>query len=181
MASSTLSAEGCTYLFDIAIELCPAILAKVQTSQPDSPKRVRNLCRKLYKTNGRTLLALMAFLCCFFTVDGSTCPLFVGAGQTQPSAGFSAASHRRSRNERRRTREILRFLRRWQNVLAVALPRLQLELRSAVEFSPFHCKVKDAAQDSQARIDRTGQQRRPAESLCPDLRGEVRDVLARDL
>jgi hypothetical protein len=33
--------------------------------------------------NGRTLLSLIAFRCCFFSVDGSTCPLFVGAGLSQ--------------------------------------------------------------------------------------------------
>src|SRR5262250_2913716 len=44
IASKTLSAEGCTYRLDIAMS-CAQIRARVQTSQPDSPSRVRNVLR----------------------------------------------------------------------------------------------------------------------------------------
>ena len=43
-ALRTASSDGWTYRVDIPTELCPAILAKVQASQPDSPNRVRNVC-----------------------------------------------------------------------------------------------------------------------------------------
>src|ERR1700674_1175414 len=78
-------------------EVCPAILASVQASQPLSPSRVRNVWRRLYRTNGGTLLCRRAFLCCFFSVDDSTCPLRVPADQTQPSRGFPVAFHRDSK------------------------------------------------------------------------------------
>ena len=102
MASRTFSAEGWTYRIDWEIELWPAIRARVHTSQPDAPKRVRNVCLALYKTNGLTLLTRRAFLCCFLKVDGSTCPLIVSAGHIQPSSGLLAASHWRSRMTRTR-------------------------------------------------------------------------------
>jgi hypothetical protein len=38
-----------------------------------------------------------AALCCFLTLEGSTCPLRVGAGQIQPSTGLFARSHKVSR------------------------------------------------------------------------------------
>src|ERR1035437_3555289 len=41
--------------------------------------------------------------------------------------------------------------------------------------------MQDAAQDSQARVDRACLQRLPAESLCSDLCREARDVLACNL
>ena len=63
------------------MELCPAIRASVQASQPDSPSRVRNVCRKEYRTNGRTpfcsILAASfatvtnAPLCCFLRLGYS--------------------------------------------------------------------------------------------------------------
>jgi len=52
------------YREEMPIELCPAIRANVHTSQPDSPSRVRNVCRSEYSTNGRT-----GFRLCF----GVTC------------------------------------------------------------------------------------------------------------
>jgi hypothetical protein len=36
------------------IELCPAIRARVHASQPDAPRRVRNVCRPSYSKNGTT-------------------------------------------------------------------------------------------------------------------------------
>ena len=46
-AAKIASSDGCTYLADIVIELCPAILASVQVSQPLCPSRVRNVWRRL--------------------------------------------------------------------------------------------------------------------------------------
>ena len=79
------------------MELCPAMRANVQASQPDSPSRVRNVWRRLYNTNGRTPASRRAFLCCFLRLDGSTCPLDVGAVQIQPSRGLATRSQRFSR------------------------------------------------------------------------------------
>src|SRR5712692_24272 len=78
----------------MATELCPAIRARVHTSQPDAPRRVRKVWRRLYSTNLRTFETLSALACCFFKLDGSTWPLLVGAGHTQPSRGLPAASQR---------------------------------------------------------------------------------------
>jgi hypothetical protein len=50
-------------------KLCPAIRARVQTSRPDSPSRVQKVCRRLYRTNARTVDSVRALLCCFFTVE----------------------------------------------------------------------------------------------------------------
>src|ERR1017187_6675986 len=71
--------------------------ASVQASQPDSPSRVRNVCRIEYSTKGRTFDSLTALLCCFFRLDASMCPLKVGAIHTQHSNGRPAASQRVSR------------------------------------------------------------------------------------
>jgi hypothetical protein len=79
------------------MELCPAIRARVQASHPDSPKRVRNVCRNEYSTKWRTLLAFSAFACCFLMLEPSRCPVQVGAGHTQPSVGFPAPFQRLSR------------------------------------------------------------------------------------
>lgn len=81
----------------MVIELWPAIRASVHASQPDSPRRVRNVWRRLYRTNGRTLLNRSALQCCFFRLEASKWPLWVGAGHTHPSAGFPALSQRPSR------------------------------------------------------------------------------------
>src|SRR4029077_6875170 len=83
-----------------ATELCPAIRASVHASQPEPPSRVRNVCRREYKTNGRTLDSRRAFDCCFFKLDGSKCPLLLGAVHTKPSMGLPNASHRDSRSVR---------------------------------------------------------------------------------
>ena len=62
-----------------AIELCPAIRASVQASQPDSPSLVRKVCRSEYSTNGRTDFLLFSaacfaivsnvFACCFLRLE----------------------------------------------------------------------------------------------------------------
>src|SRR5438445_6021654 len=88
------------------MELCPAIRASVQASHPDSPRRVRKVCRREYKTNGRTgftlfstacsAIVLKVLACCFLRLEDTTWPLRVGAGHTQPSTGFPAASQRAS-------------------------------------------------------------------------------------
>jgi hypothetical protein len=49
IAASTASSEGWTSRLEIAMELCPAIRASVQASQPDCPSRVRNVCRNAYR------------------------------------------------------------------------------------------------------------------------------------
>jgi hypothetical protein len=73
------------------MELCPAIRASVHASQPDSPSRVKNVCLKEYRTNGRTPFFLSlaasfatvtnAALCCFLKLDASTWPLRRRRGQ----------------------------------------------------------------------------------------------------
>src|SRR5579863_1557553 len=67
---------------------CPARWASVHGSICGA-QRVRQVCRRVYRGNGCTahsfgffLPPLHAFTCGFFTVDGSTWPLFVGAGKT---------------------------------------------------------------------------------------------------
>jgi hypothetical protein len=45
----------------------------------------------------RTPASRRAFLCCFLRLDGSTCPLMVGAGHIQPSNGLPMCSHPFSR------------------------------------------------------------------------------------
>src|SRR5437867_4179057 len=82
------------------MELCPAIRARVQASQPDSPRRVRNVCRNEYRTNGRTGFALFCFAssdsvlkaraCCYLRLEDSRWVLRVWAGQTHPSMGLPA-------------------------------------------------------------------------------------------
>jgi hypothetical protein len=74
--------------------------ANVQASHPDSPRRVRTVWRRLYNTNGRTPASRRAFLCCFLRLDGSTCPLNVGAGHIQPSSGLRVRSQRLSKMAR---------------------------------------------------------------------------------
>ena len=80
----------------------PAMRANVQGSHPDSPRRVRNVCRKSYNTNLRTALFESARRCCFFTVDGSACPLRVGAGNTQPLLGRPLRMKRRASTQNTR-------------------------------------------------------------------------------
>jgi hypothetical protein len=84
-----------------------AIRANVQTLHPDDPKRVRKVCRSVYRTKEAIGSSLFFFAssasasnvraCCFLRVLGSTCPLAVCADQTHPSSGFSAAFHLASR------------------------------------------------------------------------------------
>jgi hypothetical protein len=54
------------------MELCPAIRASVQASQPDSPRRVRKVCRSEYSTNFRTALPFpfAALFCQYFKHRG---------------------------------------------------------------------------------------------------------------
>src|ERR1700733_8303552 len=103
----------------------PAIRANVPASQPDSPSRVKNVCRRLYRTNGRDGFSLFlaasilniskARPCCFFKLEDSTWPLLVGATHTQPSAGLLAASQRVSSTVR--TRGVIGSTRRAAAVL----------------------------------------------------------------
>jgi len=95
-AVNAASSEGRAYRVDIATEPCSAIRAIVHASQPDSPRRVRNVCRNEYRTKGRTLLALGAFACCFLMLEPPSA-LRVCAGHTQPSSGFPSLSQRVSR------------------------------------------------------------------------------------
>jgi hypothetical protein len=81
----------------MAIEPCPAMRASVHASHPLSPSRVTNVCRRLYSTNGRTLACLSAIRCRRLRLHGSTWPLLANAGQTQPSSGRPALSHRASK------------------------------------------------------------------------------------
>src|SRR5438270_9514203 len=95
---------------EITIELCPAIRASVQASHPDSPSRVKNVCRNEYSTNGAIGFRLFFFAslftarnalaCCFFRLEWSMCSLLVGAGHAHPSDGFPAAFQRDSRTAR---------------------------------------------------------------------------------
>src|SRR5438034_9581191 len=90
---------------EITIELCPAIRASVQASHPDSPSRVKNVCRNEYSTNGAIGFRLFFFAslftarnalaCCFFRLEWSMCSLLVGAGHAQPSDGFPRSEERR--------------------------------------------------------------------------------------
>jgi hypothetical protein len=72
----------------MAIELWPAILTSVHTSQPLSPRRVKKVWRSPYSTKGRTPETFNVLACCFLRVEGSMCPLLVGVSHTQPSAGL---------------------------------------------------------------------------------------------
>jgi hypothetical protein len=95
-------ALGWTYRLEMATELCPAIRASVQAAHPDSPKRVRNVCRSEYRTNARTLLASSAARCWPQMLFGSTWPLRVPAVQTQSSSGFPVPFQRLSSTARTR-------------------------------------------------------------------------------
>jgi len=57
-----------THRADMAILEWPAIRAKVHASQPDSPRRVKKVWRKEYKTNGATGPCLFSFACSAMTV-----------------------------------------------------------------------------------------------------------------
>jgi hypothetical protein len=81
---------------------CPATRARVHTSQPLSPRRVRNVWRIEYTSKGRSLAAFRAFLCWSFRLSWLICSSFVCAGQTQPSLGCSASFHRFSNTSRTR-------------------------------------------------------------------------------
>jgi hypothetical protein len=72
MTANTESSDGWHTVRTFVRELSPAIRASVHASQPDSPSLVRNVCRREYKTNGRTLESLRAFECCFFCVGSIT-------------------------------------------------------------------------------------------------------------
>jgi len=52
----------------MVIELCPAIFAKVNASQPASPKRVNAVCRRQYGSNGFTPDSFSERACWFFAL-----------------------------------------------------------------------------------------------------------------
>jgi hypothetical protein len=57
----------------MAIELWPAILASVHTSQPLSPRRVKTVWRSPYSTKGRTPETFNVLACCFLRVRNPRC------------------------------------------------------------------------------------------------------------
>ena len=89
------------------IEACPAIFASVQASHPDCPSRVRNVCRRVYSTKGRTGFSFLSLASAAIVsnalsrnlrrLEGSMWPLRVAAVHTQPSSGFPAPIQRASR------------------------------------------------------------------------------------
>ena len=109
--------------------------ANVHASQPGSPKRVKNVWRKAYRTQAGSfcvpfvsLFALAkARACCFLRLEWSTWPFLVGADHTQPNAGFCACSQRVSRTNR--TRGVIGITRR----AAMVLPAVT----SSVPFLPL--------------------------------------------
>jgi hypothetical protein len=84
------------------------------------PSRVRNVWRKLYRTNGRTLLRRSALLCCFFKLEPSTCPLYVGAVFFRAQTGIREHGGN-CRDEHRCCRQIAGFLFDGDNALSTAL------------------------------------------------------------
>jgi hypothetical protein len=57
----------------MAIELWPAILASVHTSQPLSPRRVKTVWRSPYSTKGRTPETFNVLACCFLRESKVQC------------------------------------------------------------------------------------------------------------
>jgi len=81
----------------MAIELCPAIRASVHASQPTHPAGLGTCAGASRARRAEPRLAAEPCPCCFLRLEDSMWPLRVGAGHTQPSAGFPARSQRLSR------------------------------------------------------------------------------------
>jgi hypothetical protein len=68
----------------VFMSACPATRWKVK-GFIHFAQRVKHVWRSTYNSNGDTPLAFRAFMCCFFRLDGSICPLAVSAGKSHPS------------------------------------------------------------------------------------------------
>jgi hypothetical protein len=102
---------------------------RARRSSPASTRRSRiapgasgNVCKAQkgrvgfsFRFAASSAIVSNAFAWCFRKLDGSTWPLRVPAGHTQPSCGFPVASHRDSRTAR--TRGVMGITRRADAVL----------------------------------------------------------------